>query len=91
MSHDCTFINVPGHLTGLSAAIRAALLVGGAVDIALATFHTCSSKSAGSIRSWTRPLLHRVHREEELTAHHTLGLFVREDSLEMWKEQETWC
>lgn len=82
-----TFINVPGRLTGPSAAVRAALLVRGAVGVALTTLHTCGSKSARSLRSWTRPLLHCFHREEKLTAHHALGLFIREDSLEMGKRE----
>lgn len=87
MLHNGTFINVPGRLTGSSAAVRAAFLVGGAVGVALATLHTCGSKSTGSIWSRTRPLLHRFHREEKLTAHHTLGLFIWENSLEMGKPE----
>lgn len=78
---SCTFIDVPGRLTGPPAAVWAALLVRGAVIVALATLHARGSKSGRSIRSWTRPLLYRFHREEKLAAHHTLWLFIREDRL----------
>lgn len=59
------------------------------MDVTLTTLHTRGSKSTGSIRIRTRPLLHCVHRQEKLTAHHALGLFIWEDGLQMGKNVET--
>jgi hypothetical protein len=77
----CTFVEVLGVLTGVSAAIGAALLDSGALSILLAALHTGCSETTGLIRSRAVPLLHPLHRLQELTASQTLIVLLGKESL----------
>lgn len=56
-----TLVEVFGKLAGVAAAVGAALLLSGALPVAIAALHAGGREAAGSLWRWTAALLHRQH------------------------------
>lgn len=84
-----TFVQVPGQLTGMSAAIEAALLYCGALLVLIAALHACSRKTTGPLRSRTVTLLQSLYRLQELAAGQTLIVLFREQGLSIDSMKES--
>lgn len=63
-----TFVEVLGHLAGVTAAVGAALLHRRALAVLLAALHASGREAARLLRRWAVALLHPLHRLEELAA-----------------------
>lgn len=82
MTCHCTFVEVLGGLTGVSAAIGAALLDSGALSILLTALHAGCSEATGLLRGRAVPLFHPFYRLQELTASQTLIVLLGKEGLE---------
>lgn len=68
-------------LAGVSTAVGAALLHSGTLSVLLTAFHTGCSEATGLLRGGAVPLLHTLHRLQELTARQALVVFLRKERL----------
>lgn len=76
-----TFVEVLGHLAGVTAAVGAALLHRRALAVLLAALHASGLEAARLLRRWAVALLHPLHRLEELAAGEALVVLLGKQRL----------
>lgn len=81
MTAVATFVEVLGHLAGVTAAVGAALFHRRALGVLLAALHAGGREAARLLRRRTVALLHALHRLEELAAGEALVVLLGKQRL----------